>query len=185
MSTTLTTPSTTSTDFTSQEQVVTSPAARLVLAVFRLVIGFYFLWAFIDKTFGLGYATPAERAWVRGGTPAQGFMKNTEGPFAGFFQGIAGPWADWLFMVGLLGIGIAVLAGAGLKIAAVTGTILLFLMYLAQFPIGQAGAGFTNPIFDSHWVEALALITFAVTKAGDTLGVGKIWGGIVGDGWLR
>lgn len=184
MSTTTNTP-TTSTTFVPQEQVVTSSAARLVLGIFRLIIGFYFVWAFIDKLFGLGYATPAERAWIRGGTPAQGFMNNTEGPFAGLFQGIAGPWADWLFMIGLLGIGVAVMFGAGLKVAAITGSILLFLMYLAQFPIGQAGAGFTNPVFDSHWVEALALITFAVTKAGDTLGVGKIWGRMVGDGWLR
>lgn len=185
MSTTTTNTPTTSTTFVPQEQVVTSSAARLVLGIFRLIIGFYFVWAFIDKLFGLGYATPAERAWIRGGTPAQGFMNNTEGPFAGLFQGIAGPWADWLFMIGLLGIGVAVMFGAGLKVAAITGSILLFLMYLAQFPIGQAGAGFTNPVFDSHWVEALALITFAATKAGDTLGVGKIWGRMVGDGWLR
>jgi len=171
--------------FTVQEEVVTSPAARITLAIFRIVVGWVFLWAFIDKVFGLGYSTAPERAWIRGGTPAQGFMNNTEGPFAGFFQAISGVWADWVFMLALLAIGVAVILGAGLKIAAVAGTLLLFLMYLAQFPIGQAGAGFTNPITDSHWIEALALITFAVTRAGDTIGVGKIWGGMVGDGWLR
>lgn len=78
-------------------------------------------------------------------------MKNTEGPFADFFKNIAGPWADWLFMIGLAGIGIAVLAGAGMKIAAWSGTLLLGLMYLAEFPIGQANHGFTNPITDSQW----------------------------------
>ena len=64
-------------------------------------MGFMFLWPFFDKMFGLGYATPAARAWVNGGTPAQGFMKNAEGPFGEFFGNIAGPWADWLFMAGL------------------------------------------------------------------------------------
>ncbi|GMA18260.1 hypothetical protein GCM10025862_02810 [Arsenicicoccus piscis] len=44
---------------------------------------------------------------------------------------------DWLFMLGLLGIGIALITGCGLKIAAWTGTLLLFLMYLAEFPLGD------------------------------------------------
>ncbi|WP_211308349.1 hypothetical protein [Calidifontibacter indicus] len=112
-------------------------------------------------------------------------MKNTEGPFADFFKNIAGPWADWLFMIGLAGIGIAVLAGAGLKIAAWSGTLLLGLMYLAEFPIGQANHGFTNPITDSHWIEAICLLVLAYTFAGDKLGLGKWWGRKVGNGFLR
>src|SRR6187200_1018404 len=120
---------------TFQEEVVRSSVARKLLAALRLALGFTFLWPFFDKMFGLGYATPAARAWVNGGTPAQGFMKNAEGPFAEFFGNIAGPWADWLFMGGLLGIGIALIVGAGLKIAAWTAALLLFLMYLAQFPL--------------------------------------------------
>ena len=154
-----------------------------VLGVTRLALGFTFLWPFLDKMFGLGYATPAARAWVNGGTPAQGFMKNAEGPFAGFFKSIAGPWADWLFMGGLLGIGIALLAGAGLKIAAWTAALLLFLMYLAQFPLGAEGM--TNPLIDSHWIEALAIGVLAATLAGDTWGLGKWWGRHVGNGILR
>lgn len=37
---------------------------QVVLGVLRITIGFYFLWAFLDKTFGLGFATPAERSWI-------------------------------------------------------------------------------------------------------------------------
>ena len=37
-----------------------------------MVLGFEFLWAFLDKTFGFGYATPAERAWINGGSPTKG-----------------------------------------------------------------------------------------------------------------
>ena len=168
---------------TFQEDVVRSVVARRFLAALRIVLGFTFLWAFVDKLFGLGYATPSERAWINGGTPAQGFMKHTEGFASNFFANIAGPWADWLFMAGLLGIGVALIAGAGLKIAAWTGGLLLALMYLAEFPIGAEGA--TNPITDSHWIEALGIAVVAATYAGDTWGLGKWWGRHVGNGFLR
>ncbi|MDN5794891.1 MAG: DoxX family protein [Intrasporangium sp.] len=169
---------------TFQEEVVRSVWARRFLGGLRIVLGFMFLWPFLDKLFGLGYMTPAAKAWIDGGTPAQGFMTHAEGPFAGFFASISGPWADWLFMLGLLGIGVAVLAGAGLKIAALAGGLLLLLMYLAEFPLGTTGA-YTNPIFDSHWVEGLGLAVLAATYAGDTWGVGKWWGRKVGNGILR
>jgi thiosulfate dehydrogenase [quinone] large subunit len=165
-----------------QEQIVTSARTRQVLAVARIVIGFTFFWAFIDKLFGLGFATPAERAWINGGTPAQGFIGGIEGPFADFFQIFANPFGDALFMIGLLGIGVALITGAGLKIAAVTGTLLMAFMYLAELP---AALGGTNPVVDSHWHEALLLIIAAVTLSGDTWGVGKIWARIVGNSWLR
>lgn len=165
-----------------QEQIVTRLGVRRVLAVARLVIGFTFVWAFLDKLFGLGFATPAERAWINGGTPAQGFIGGIEGPFAGVFTVFANPFGDVLFMAGLLGIGVAVMAGAGLRIAAVTGTLLLAFMYLAQFP---AVLGGNNPVVDSHWHEALLLIIAAVTLSGDTWGVGRTWARIVGNSWLR
>ncbi|WP_182113227.1 MULTISPECIES: DoxX family protein [unclassified Actinotalea] len=166
-----------------QEQIVTRASTRKVLAIARITIGFTFLWAFLDKTFGLGFATPAERAWINGGTPAQGFIMGIEGPFAGLFQVFANPFGDVLFMLGLLGIGIAMVFGAGLRIAAVTGTLLMFFMYLAQIPFVLGG---TNPIVDSHWHEALLLIIAAATLAGDTWGVGKIWARIIGKHtWLR
>ena len=72
----------------------------------RLALGFTFLWAFIDKVFGFGFATPSERAWINGGSPTKGFLSGSEGPFAGFYHNIAGTgFANWAFMLGLLGIG--------------------------------------------------------------------------------
>ncbi|UNX53911.1 DoxX family protein [Georgenia sp. TF02-10] len=165
-----------------QEEIVTSGAARKVLAIGRIIIGWTFLWAFLDKTFGLGFMTPSEGAWINGGTPAQGFIKGIEGPFHGFFQIFANPFGDWLFQLGLLGIGVAMMLGAGLKIAAVAGTLLLAFMYLAELPLVLGG---TNPITDSHWIEAMLLIISAVTLAGDTWGLGKWWAGKVGNNWLR
>jgi thiosulfate dehydrogenase [quinone] large subunit len=69
-----------------------------------------------------------------------------------------------------------------LKIAALTGTLLLFFMYLSQFP---AAIGGTNPVTTSHWVEAMLLIISAATLAGDRWGLGKWWARRVGNSWLR
>jgi thiosulfate dehydrogenase [quinone] large subunit len=168
----------------TQESIVTRPGVRRVLAVSRVVIGFTFLWAFLDKLFGLGFSTPSSRAWINGGTPAQGFIKSIDGPFKDAFQVFANPFGDWLFMAGLLGIGVAMIAGAGLRIAAVAGTLLMLFMFMAEWPTattlvdGKVVSGSTNPIVDSHWHEALLLIIAAVTLAGDTWGLGKWWGGL-------
>jgi thiosulfate dehydrogenase [quinone] large subunit len=149
---------------------------RAALAALRLATGFIFLWAFLDKTFGLGFATPAERAWINGGTPSQGFLRSdaVTGPLQPFFAGIASPASDILFMLGMLGIGLAVMLGIGLRISAVAGSIIMVAMYLAEWPFA-AGAGSTNPLVDYHIIYALALVAIAATSAGDTLGFGSLW----------
>src|ERR1700712_3293580 len=92
--------------------MITSAAAK-ALAVLRVSTGFLFLWAFLDKTFGLHYSTPSARAWIHGGSPTNGFLKGVAvGPLQTMFHSIAGTWwADWLFMLGLLGVGVALIAG--------------------------------------------------------------------------
>ena len=149
--------------------IITTGAAKF-LAVFRVVLGFEFLWAFLDKTFGFGYATPAERAWINGGSPTTGFLKGVDGPFAGVFNAMAGsPVADWLFMVGLLGIGVALVLGIGMRIAAGAGAVLLTFMWAASLPIT------TNPFLDDHLVYALVLVALALLHLGDTFGLGGAW----------
>jgi thiosulfate dehydrogenase [quinone] large subunit len=162
-------------------RIITERATRF-LAVVRVVVGVEFLWAFLDKTFGLGYATPAARAWVNGGSPTKGFLSRVAvGPLEGTFHAIAGAaWADWLFMAGLLGIGIALILGIGLRAAAVSGTVMMVLMWAAEWPLAKfTSAGeptmSTNPIVDYHIIYALALIALAVTYAGHTWGLGKLW----------
>ncbi|HEX5596734.1 MAG TPA: hypothetical protein VFX61_12075, partial [Micromonosporaceae bacterium] len=44
-------------------------ATRYVWATVRLALGWTFLWAFLDKTFGLGHTTEAKDAWINGGNP--------------------------------------------------------------------------------------------------------------------
>lgn len=148
----------------------------------RIMLGFVFLWAFLDKTFALGFGTgrledgtiDKASAWIDGGSPTEGFLNfGTKGPFADAFQGIAGAgWADWLFMIGLLGIGLALMFGVGVRIAAVTGGLLLLLMYVAAVPWV---ADSNNPIVDDHLVYTALLGGLAAVNAGDYLGFGRVW----------
>jgi thiosulfate dehydrogenase (quinone) large subunit len=80
-----------------------SKAFGYVVAALRLSLGWVFLWAFLDKLFGLGHETESKAAWINGGSPTKGFLSHaTTGPFADMYQNIAGSaWADWLFMIGL------------------------------------------------------------------------------------
>lgn len=160
----------------TEADLVRSATGRRALALLRLATGFIFFWAFLDKAFGLGFSTPAERAWINGGSPSQGFLNSeaVSGPLKGFFASIASPATDVLFMIGMFGIGIAVLLGIGLRVSAVTGTLVMLLMHLAEWPI-IANAGSTNPLVDHHVLYALALIVIAALSAGDTWGVGRAW----------
>lgn len=178
------------------DEVVTRRLPRLLLALGRIVIGFYFLWAFLDKAIGLRYATMPQGRWeVFGGTgqPTQDFLGRAQGPFAQFLNSVFGnPFGDWFFMISLLLIGVAFIAGAGLKLAGVGGAILMMLMYFVALPEpsamvnGEFMRGATNPIVDSHWIESLILLICAFTRSGDTLGIGKWWAKVVGTKtWLR
>ena len=161
--------------------MLTKTAAR-ALAVLRISTGFVFLWAFLDKTFGFGYATPAAKSWVNGGSPTKGFLANVEvGPLQGFFHSIAGDaWANWAFMLGLLGIGLALLLGIGMRLAAAAAGVMMAMMWAAEWPLAQhtsAGkpSGSTNPVTDYHFVYAIGAVVLALTYAGHTWGLGRQW----------
>ncbi|MEU7058656.1 hypothetical protein [Streptomyces sp. NPDC046197] len=165
------------------------------LASLRILTGFVFLWAFLDKTFGLGYATASGKGWIDGGSPTKGFLGSVAaGPMESTFHSWAGAgWADWLFMLGLLGIGAAVTSGVALRPAAVAGTAMMALMWLAEWPPARhlsdgSPSMSTNPFVDYHVIYAVALIAVAAAGAGATWGLGRGWAGlpVVRDhAWLR
>lgn len=162
------------------EPLAIPAAAARLLAALRIMLGIVFLWAFLDKAFGLGYATKPEAAWLQGGSPTRGFLSfgtNPEGPLAGAFTGMAGhPVVDWLFMLGLLAIGVALLLGIGLRVAAWSGAAMLVLMWLAIWPMQPPPDGSSNnPVVDDHLVYAVALFALAALRAGDTWGLGRRW----------
>ncbi len=141
------------------KKVVNYEKAWHALAIARILVGFVFLWAFLDKTLGLGYATQQGKAWLDGVSPTLGFLKfgvNENSPLVDFFHGLAdNPLVDWLFMMGLLGIGLSLMLGIGLRIAAAAGTVLLMMMWVAEVPLAN------NPLVDEHMVYAVLLWVFA------------------------
>ncbi len=139
----------------------------------RFSLAGIFLWAFFDKLFGLGLATAADKAWIRGGSPTSGFLQfGTTGPLRDVFNALSGSvLVDWLFMLGLLGIGLALLLGVGMKIAGWSGAVLMLLMWLALlFPKN-------NPILDEHIVYLILFLGLATVQVrpGDYWGLGKWW----------
>ena len=157
-------------------------AARLVAGVLRLVVGWTFLWAFFDKLLALGFSTGrdpetgvvdrfGDAAWINGGEPTYGFLAfGAKGPFADFYAGIAGAaWADWLFMAGLLGIGVAFTLGIVMNLAAVSAAVMYVLMWTVAL------APENNPITDDHIIGALVVVLLALMSAGRHLGLGRWW----------
>jgi thiosulfate dehydrogenase [quinone] large subunit len=155
---------------------------RYVAGVLRLSLGWVFLWAFLDKTFALGFDTggnPAtgvvtrfgDAAWIHGGSPTKGFLKfATDGPLTSFYQSFAGAaWADWLFMIALLGVGLGLMLGVAMRITTVSGVALLVMMWSAVLPPSN------NPFMDDHIIYALTLVLLLLAGAGSMLGLGKGW----------
>ena len=134
---------------------------RFVWAFLRLAMGWLLLWTFIDKF----------PAWLDGTSPTTGFLKfGTSGPLASFYQGLAGSVAvDWLYMVGLALMGIALIVGIGVKIAGYAGALFMILLYSAALPPEH------NPFLDEHLVYVLVLIGLALSRSGHTLGLGRWW----------
>jgi thiosulfate dehydrogenase [quinone] large subunit len=157
---------------------------RRALALLRIGFGLTFLWAFLDKLLALGFHTGygqdgtldrfGDAAWINGGSPTEGFLKfGADGPFQSFYNSIAGAvWADWLFMLGLLGIGLALTLGIGMRIAAAAGALLYLLMWTVVLPPEN------NPVIDDHILGAISMVVLAAYYAGDTWGFGKAWGAI-------
>ena len=78
-------------------------------------------------------------------------------------------------MIGLLGIGLALVLGIGMRVAAASGALLLMFMWIAEWrPAQLTSAGepksSTNPLIDSHLVDAMLLIALAIHAAGGTWG---------------
>ncbi len=142
-----------------------------ISGVIRIGMGWIMLWAFLDKLFGLGFSTARNKSWLLGGSPTFGFLKSaTKGPFASFYQSIAGTAiVDWLFMIGLLMIGICLILGIGIRIAGYSGIVMFLLMWSAVLPPAN------NPFLDDHIIYSLVLFFLIKYKAGRHLGFGKQW----------
>ncbi len=153
------------------------------LAVLRIAFGITFLWAFLDKLLALGFHTGynqegvldrfGDAAWINGGSPTEGFLTfgvPENNPFKGFFNGLAGyAVVDWLFMLGLLGVGLTLLLGIGMRIGTAAGAVMYAFMYAAVLPLEN------NPIVDDHLIGVIVMVVLALGAAGMTWGLGRQW----------
>lgn len=148
-----------------------STTARQALALLRIVFGFTFLWAFLDKMFGFGYSTKSADSWLNGGNPTEGFLKfGAKGPFKGFYNSIAGDtWTNVFFMAALLALGVALILGIGMRLAGIGGTIMYLMMFTVAMPPEN------NPVMDEHILGAISVAVLALTMAGNTWGFGHLW----------
>jgi len=143
-----------------------------MLGILRVSMGLVFLWAFFDKVFGLGFATTAEKSWLAGGSPTAGFLANAvHGPFANFYHGLAGSGlVEWLFMLGLLFVGVTLTLGIMTKLGSLAGFLMLLLMY------GALGLPPENhPFIDDHFINALVMLLFMFSEPGKYFGLGNVW----------
>jgi thiosulfate dehydrogenase [quinone] large subunit len=169
----------------------------VVMGLLRLALGWTFLWAFLDKAFALGFSTGrvvneetgastidffGDAAWINGGSPTAGVLGFAmKGPFTDFYQSITGfqmtemgptsaAWVDWVYMLSMLAIGLALILGIGVKLASIGGIIWMAIFYTATAIWPEH-----NPFVDDHVVEALVLGALIFANAGIYLGFGKAW----------
>ncbi len=124
----------------------------------RMAIGWVFLWAGAIKLYN---------EITTGKSATAGYLQfATYGPFAGFFQAMAGnPVVNALLVWGLLLVGIALILGAATRFAAISGIIMMMLMYFSALPPAN------NPFMDDHIIYAMLLGYLAVAGSGRFLGV--------------
>ena len=126
---------------------------QYALSVFRLLIGWLFIWGFLDKMFGLGFQTPSEGAWINGGSPSSYVVWVTKGVFADLFNSMAGnAFVDVLFMAALLIIGITLILGIATKITTISAVLFSIVMYALCVPPTD------NPLIDYHILLAVGLV---------------------------
>jgi thiosulfate dehydrogenase (quinone) large subunit len=153
------------------EQTPRSRAFGRSLAVARIATGWIFLWSFIDKMFGMGFSTERADAWINGGSPAYGYLEfGTSGPLAPMFQAMAGSTiVDVLYMVAMLGMGLALMLGIGLRVNAVLGSVIVTMMWAGSLPPEN------NPFFTYHLLYAILFVVFALGAVGHIWGLGRKW----------
>jgi len=153
--------------------------------VLRLLLGWAFVWAFLDKMFGLGFATcratsaqgaklasidyVCSASMIKGGSPTFGFLTyaTPASHLGGLFDWMpsSGPdtigVADVLFMAVLLLGGVALMLGIGTRIAAIGAAVLMLFMFLAS-EVWPAN----NPVNSSHVIEMVAYLGIASVGPG-------------------
>lgn len=166
----------------ARKKIKDSEMLDYIWATLRIGIGAIFMWAFVDKFFGLGFATcrneetgniaaGCAQSFIEGGSPTTSFLKfGTQGPLAETFQKLAdNTLVDLIFMAGLFGIGLGLILGICVKLATNAGVLLLGLMYLAALWPAN------NPLIDDHIIYMVVLVGIYYANGNQKWGLRSWW----------
>lgn len=139
---------------------------HVFISTLRMVMGFIWLWAFLDKLIGLGFATSPAKSWLAGNSPTTGFLKfgvNPESPFAPFYAELAkyATLLDPIYMAMLFFVGISLLTGVMVRFGSLAGIIFSLSIYFSVIPLAN------NPLIDEHILYAIIFLMLIFTNAGN------------------
>ncbi len=132
---------------------------KLIVTILRVAIGWHFLYEGVVKLFTENWS-------------AYSYLANTTGALSGLYHWLANSpvlikAVDFLNIYGLILIGLALFIGYLIRIAAISGVVLLALYYFAYPPFGdslfQSGEGHLY-IVDRIFIEAAALLFLIFLK---------------------
>jgi|SRR5688572_13136556 len=137
----------------------------LSLTALRLTIGWMFFYAGITKVLNPEWS-------------AAGYL-NSAKAFAGFYGWLASPnilpIANFANEWGLTLLGIALILGVGVRLAAYLGAMMMVLYWL---PLGLPHPNEHAYIVDEHLIYASALVVLAAFRAGHIFGLEKWCAGL-------
>ncbi len=126
---------------------------KLVITVLRIAIGWHLLYEGVSKLM--------VDNWT-----AAGFLSNATGPFSGFYHWLASSdvimqIVDPINIVGLIAIGLGLFIGLGIRVASISGVVLIALYYFAYPPFGGSFPGGVEGnlfIINRNFIEAMVLV---------------------------
>ena len=125
---------------------------KLVITVFRMALGWHFLFEGISKLFVVNWS-------------AASFLSHSTGPFSGFYHWLGSSDAilniiDPVNIAALILIGIGLFLGIAIRLSSLSGILLLVLYYFAYPPFGGTLLSGTEGnlfIVNRNLIEAVAL----------------------------
>jgi thiosulfate dehydrogenase [quinone] large subunit len=158
-------------------------AQLTVLVVFRLLIGWHFLYEGIAKLLNPYWSSAGYLLETKGIFSGLGDLLETKGIFSGLATSIVSSPAalkivDFLNVWGLIAIGAALMAGVLTQASSIAGIVLLLLYYIFNPPF--IGYTYANPaegsylIINKTLIEMWALLVLILFPTGKIIGLDRL-----------
>jgi len=98
-------------------------------------------------------------------------MYATKGPFADLYQSLAGSVVvEWLFMLGVLFVGVSLLTGVAVRLGALAGAAFSVLFYTSGFMPPEH-----NPFLDEHIIYLILFVGLMISAPTSRYDLGGFW----------